>query len=74
MLFRSANVIMADFARRAALEFAKDGIAAPVADAPAAQPEAPVMSPVAPLQAGSLFWVVVKAYCLKFLRVLGLAK
>ena len=69
-----ANVIMADFARRAALEFAKDGIAAPVADAPAAQPEAPVMSPVAPLQAGSLFWVVVKAYCLKFLRVLGLAK
>ena len=57
-----ANVIMADFARRAAEEFAKD---AP----PEAVPPAP-----APLAAGSLVWVVIKAYCRRVLRAVGMLR
>src|SRR5580700_8133397 len=49
-----ANVIMADFARRAAEEFAKD---AP----PATTATATVAEPVAPLAAQGLLWVVMKA-------------
>jgi carbon monoxide dehydrogenase subunit G len=65
-----ANVIMADFARRAAEEFSKDE-PSPVAveTAPAPVPPKPV-----PLAAQTLLWVVIKAYALKFLRALGLAR
>jgi carbon monoxide dehydrogenase subunit G len=63
-----ANAIMADFARRAAEEFAKD---APVPVATTA--EAPQPEPV-PLAAQGLLWVVIKAYFLKFLGTLGLAR
>ena len=80
-----ANVIMADFARRAAEEFAKDDVPAPTPEPPATASEPttaatrpeprPVAYEAAPaLQAGSLFWVVVKAYLIKFLRGLGLAR
>ncbi len=88
-----ANVIMADFARRAAAEFARDDILtppsmppspAPVETAPSAmvpppppappkRPE-PVQEAAPPLQAGSLLWVVVKAYLAKFLRAVGLGR
>lgn len=54
-----ANAIMADFARRASEEFAKD------------QP--PVSAP-APLAAQGLLWVVIKAYWMKMLRTFGLAR
>lgn len=61
-----ANAIMADFARRAAEEFAKD--------APA--PEAAVRAPpeAAPLAAQGLLWVVIKAYWRRFLQAIGLAQ
>ena len=62
-----ANVIMTDFARRAAEEFAKD--APPQVDAQAAMPE-----PAAPLAAQGLLWVVVKAYWQRFLQAIGLAR
>jgi carbon monoxide dehydrogenase subunit G len=55
-----ANAIMADFARRAAEEFSND--------------EAPLDTAPAPLAAQALLWVVIKAYCVRFLRVLGLAR
>jgi carbon monoxide dehydrogenase subunit G len=58
-----AKVIMADFARRASEEFAKD--APPVA----VEASAPV-----PLAGQTLMWVVIKAYCLRFFRALGFAK
>jgi carbon monoxide dehydrogenase subunit G len=60
-----ANVIMADFARRASEEFAKDE--APVV-------EKPLPEPPAPLRAHSLLWVVIKAYCVRLLRAIGLAR
>ena len=60
-----ANVIMADFARRAAEEFAKDG-------PPPAEAAAP--EPAAPLAAQGLLWVVVKAYWRRFLQAIGLAQ
>ncbi len=66
-----ANVIMADFARRASEEFAKD------LPPPAVETAASVAMPAqtaAPLEAGSLVWVVIKAYCMKLLRSLGLAR
>jgi carbon monoxide dehydrogenase subunit G len=56
-----ANVIMTDFARRAAEEFAKD--------APPVETEAP-----APLAAQGLLWVVIKAYWRRFLQAIGLAQ
>jgi carbon monoxide dehydrogenase subunit G len=63
-----ANVIMADFAKRASEEFAKDE---PVRVASAAS------SPPrenAPLAAKGLIWIVVKAYWRKLLHALGLAR
>jgi hypothetical protein len=63
-----ANVIMADFAKRAAEEFSKDEV-------PAAEtPPPPSAEPAAPLAAGSLFWVVVKAYWHRLLQALGIAR
>jgi carbon monoxide dehydrogenase subunit G len=64
-----ANVIMADFARRAADEFSKDE-APPEADAD----PAPTATEPAPLAAQALLWVVIKAYCVRFLRAVGLAR
>jgi len=111
-----ANVIMADFARRAAEEFAKDAPPAaepePVAAPPAAPatedtagtpmgtpmvtsvdtatrpvppsvtpaPEpavvrpAPAPQPAAPLQAGNLLWVVIKAYLARIGRIFGIGR
>jgi len=114
-----ANVIMADFAKRAAAEFAKDEVPAPAAPAaeppaepapaaaaappvaeavapatttPAAAPAptvapvaapaapappsvaprpAPIQEPAAPLQAGNLLWIVIKAYLARFGRLFG---
>jgi uncharacterized protein len=57
-----ANVIMADFAHRASEEFVGD-VSPPASDA---------SSP--PLEAHSLLWAVIKAYCGKFLRAVGLAR
>jgi hypothetical protein len=72
-----ANAIMADFAKRAADEFAKDAppVVEPTAavEATAPEPAAPVQE-AAPLKAGSLFGIVLKAYWLKFLRALGLGQ
>lgn len=61
-----ANVIMTDFARRAAEEFAKD---APPAEAAEAMVPAP-----APLAASSLVWVIIKAYWHRFLQAIGVAQ
>jgi len=65
-----ANVLMADFARRAAEEFAKDDVvvAAPEPDEPA-----PVVDN-APLQAHGLAWAVIKAWLVGIARRLGLAR
>jgi len=57
-----ANVIMTDFARRAAEEFSRD-------EAPAG-----VVPEPAPLAAQALLWVVIKAYWHGFLRALGIAR
>jgi carbon monoxide dehydrogenase subunit G len=62
-----ANVIMADFAKRAAEEFAKD--APPAAEAVASAEPAP-----AALPAGALVWVVIKAYLHRLLSTLGFAR
>ncbi len=59
-----ANVIMTDFARRAAEEFAKD---APAGGSSGSRPPAP-------LAAHSLLWVVIKAYWRRFLQAIGLAQ
>ncbi|MSP03475.1 MAG: hypothetical protein EXR07_20900 [Acetobacteraceae bacterium] len=72
-----ANVIMADFARRASEEFSKDTPgpaegALPATEQPPRLTEPP--RPAAPLQAGSLFWIIVKAYGQKFLRALRLVR
>jgi carbon monoxide dehydrogenase subunit G len=53
-----ANVIMADFARRASEEFAKDQ----------PRPET-TRTAAAPLAAQSLLWVIIKAYWTRFLRM-----
>ena len=58
-----ANVIMADFARRAADEFAQDE--APVKDTAAA--------PV-PLSAGNVLWAVIKGQLVRLGRALGLVR
>jgi carbon monoxide dehydrogenase subunit G len=60
-----ANAIMADFARRASEEFAKDEV--PVE-------ENGPMSEAVPLAAHSLGWVVIKAYWVRLLRALGLIR
>lgn len=99
-----ANVIMADFAKRAADEFAKDDVPAerepePIASpvtaatetvvesipkpvaAPVPPPPAPVAAqpvpppqPAAPLQAGNLIWVVIKAYLARIGRIFGIGR
>jgi carbon monoxide dehydrogenase subunit G len=73
-----ANVIMADFANRAAAEFAKDEVVAePVAASvgePAAAEPAPPPTAAPALSAGSLFWVVVKAYFARIGRAIGLVR
>lgn len=99
-----ANVIMADFAKRAAAEFAKDEVVPePVVEAPAPEPvlaasagpdvlepppapvhtppPEPVVTPPRPvaeaapaLSAGTLFWIVVKAYLAKLGRVFGIGR
>jgi uncharacterized protein len=61
-----ANVIMADFARRAGEEFSKDQL-------PPTMTETASPAPV-PLAAGALLWVAVKAYCRRFLHAIGLAR
>jgi carbon monoxide dehydrogenase subunit G len=65
-----ANVIMADFARRASEEFARDEAPAAgqteVAEAPQAE--------VAPLAAHTLLWAVVKAQLLKIGMWLGVVR
>jgi carbon monoxide dehydrogenase subunit G len=63
-----ANAIMADFARRASEEFAKDAPAAPAASPPIPAQEN------APLAGGGLIWVVIKAYWAKLLRALGVVR
>jgi len=80
-----ANVIMADFARRASEEFSKDAApavpepaeAAGTSSGPAPVVEAappPPAQQAAPLAAGTLFWVVVKAYWTRLLRSVGLVR
>ena len=56
-----ANVIMADFARRAAEEFAQDEPAS-------------VEAASAPLAAGSLLWAVIKAQFVRLGRWLGVTR
>jgi carbon monoxide dehydrogenase subunit G len=58
-----ANVIMADFAKRAAAEFARDETPETVA---------PVPEPAAPLAAHGLLWVALKAYIVRLARRFGL--
>ena len=58
---------------------AADGPAAPpggetMTPPPAATAPRPAPEPVAPLQAGTLFWIVVRAYLAKLLRAVGLAR
>jgi carbon monoxide dehydrogenase subunit G len=60
-----ANIIMADFARRAADEFARDEVAQ-VRPAPAAEP--------VPLAAGSLLWAVIRTQFARLWRWLGIAR
>jgi hypothetical protein len=60
-----ANVIMADFARRASEEFSRDEVAPEAEAAPAA---------AAPLAAQALLWVMIKAYCVRLLRAVGLGR
>ena len=72
-----ANVIMADFARRAAAEFARDEPpVAPPSPEPATPPDPPVAQPPtpAPLAAHSLLWAVLKAQILRLAKRLGLAR
>ncbi len=84
-----ANVIMADFAKRAADEFAKDAEPEPVvvtAPMPETHPDptpssasaparpAPPPEPAAPLQAGNLIWVVIRAYLARIGRIFGIGR
>ena len=64
-----ANVIMADFARRAAEEFARDD--EPVEES--AEPAAPRAEPV-PLAAHTLLWAVLKAQFVRFGKWLGVVR
>jgi hypothetical protein len=80
-----ANVIMNDFARRAAEEFAKDapqhvagpdqvGERTPGEIAKGAPSTAVQSEPPAPLAAHGLVWIVIKAYWRRFLQAIGLAQ
>lgn len=44
----------------------------PVAARPAASPTSPLPEPAAPLQAGNLLWIVIKAYLARIGRIFGL--
>jgi carbon monoxide dehydrogenase subunit G len=68
-----ANAIMADFARRAAEEFAKDAPPTPSPE-PAASPPEPAQVENAPLAAHGLLWVAVKAYLVRLGRWLGIGR
>ena len=76
-----ANVIMADFARRAAEEFAQDDVEVPAAEGvaakatPAEKPtvDSPGSAP-APLAAHSLLWAVMKAQFVRIGQWLGIVK
>jgi hypothetical protein len=67
-----ANAIMADFARRAADEFAKD--ASPPPDTATATPPEPAPVENAPLAAHGLLWVAIKAYLARLGRWLGIGR
>jgi carbon monoxide dehydrogenase subunit G len=92
-----ANMIMADFAKRAAAEFSKDEpvtepvpalvaqeptadsavVAAPAPEAPApaaARPVAPPAAPAPAISAGSVLWVVIKAYLARVGRIFGIGQ
>jgi carbon monoxide dehydrogenase subunit G len=70
-----ANAIMTDFARRVSEEFSKDDPppAALAAGGPNAATaptlERGMAEPAAPLQAGSLLWLAIKAYLTRLLRL-----
>lgn len=69
-----ANAIMADFAQRAAEEFAKDArpVAVPAVEGPvASKPDRPEQ-PAVPLNAGSLLWSIIAAQFARIVRWLGL--
>jgi uncharacterized protein len=69
-----ANVIMADFAKRAAAEFAKDD-PHPTATAGEREATPPPPPPApAPLAAHSLLWAVLKAQFIRFVQRLGLMR
>lgn len=61
-----ANVIMADFAKRAAEEFAQD-------ETPVTESASASAAPV-PLSAGSVLWAVIKAQFARLGRTLGLVR
>ena len=67
-----ANAIMADFARRAADEFAKDASPPPHTLTPTPPEPAPVEN--APLAAHGLLWVAIKAYLARLGRWLGIGR
>ncbi len=72
-----ANAIMADFARHASEEFAKDVSPPPPAapePAPAAATPDPEPANAAPLAAHGLIWVVIKAYFVRLGRLLGIGR
>jgi carbon monoxide dehydrogenase subunit G len=65
-----ANVIMADFAKRAAAEFARDNPPPAQAD----QPQSAPPPPPAPLAAHTLLWAVLKAQFMRIAKTLGLVR
>ena len=69
-----ANVIMADFARRAGEEFAQDEVVAPAQDAPVDTPRPQPAPQPAPLAAHSLLWAVMKAQLVRLGQWLGLVR
>jgi hypothetical protein len=62
---------MADFANRAAAEFAKDEV---VAEPAPTEPSRPAPAPAPALSAGALFWVVIKAYFARIGQAIGLGR
>jgi carbon monoxide dehydrogenase subunit G len=78
-----ANVIMADFAKRAAEEFAKDepvedpnppAAAAEPAIVSSPEPSRPAPTAAQPLEAKGLIWVVIKAYLARVGRLFGFGR
>ena len=66
-----ANIIMADFARRAAEEFARDE--APTVEAVTAEPGNPQPETI-PLSAHTLLWAVIKAQFVRLGKWLGIVR